>query len=192
LILRQYGPVPADAIAALIKELDHKDARVRAKAVLVLGQFGTSARPAVPALTRALKDADEQVRLLAALTLARIERKPLDDLEAVQNAVRQQGLALKDALQQRPVLAGQPVGQAIALGLPHLILIQAMGNPRLQMAYRHFFQLFISVVVAQQFDPRMTPLRQVFDQQMDLFGPEAIPALIDAINLVASHRVGFI
>jgi hypothetical protein len=35
-------------------------------------------------------------------------------------------------------------------------------------------------------------LRQVFDQQMNLLGPEAIPALIDAVNLVASHRVGFI
>jgi hypothetical protein len=67
-----------------------------------------------------------------------------------------------------------------------------MFNPRLQIAYRHFFQLFISVVVAQQFDPRMTPLRQVFDQQMSRLGPDAIPALVDAINLVASHRVGFI
>ncbi len=177
----------------MIRELDHKEPRVRAKAVLVLGQFGTAARPAVPALTRALKDNDEQVRLLAALSLARIERKPLDTLEAVENAVRQQGLALKEAFQQQmPLLAGQPAGQAIAFELPHLILVQAMMNPRLQLAYRHFFQLYISVVVSQQFDPRMTPLRQVFDQQMSLLGPEAIPALIDAINLVASHRVGFI
>jgi hypothetical protein len=51
---------------------------------------------------------------------------------------------------------------------------------------------YIAVVLGQQFDPRLTPLRDFLDGQLQRLGTEAIPALIDAVNLVISHRLGFI
>jgi hypothetical protein len=198
LILRQYGPVPADAIAALVKQTEDKDPQVRAKAVLVLTQFGTVARPAVPALTRASKDENEQVRVLAALSLARIERKPLDNLEAIQNTIRRNALGFKQAAEKQ-MLAFQVregVGEQIAAAARDFnhpfVVLQAINDPRVQTSYRQFFLFYISVVLASQANLGMTPVRAMLEQQIEQMGPECIPALVYAVNLVCSHRLGFV
>jgi HEAT repeat protein len=204
LIFRQFGPVPADAVNGLIRELENKDARVRAKAVLLLAQFGEAARPAVPALTRALKDPDEQVKVLAAVSLARIERKPLDNLEGIQNVVRQQALVLNQA-GQRQMLAAQGGGVAVQVGgvpvagmqvdgpNPQQLMLAAMADFALQAAYRQWLMFYVAVVVHNQAtNAPLSPFDFFLDSQISLLGPQAIPALVDVINMVVTHRIGYI
>jgi hypothetical protein len=70
--------------------------------------------------------------------------------------------------------------------------MQALARSPLQQGYQQFFQMYIWVVVAQGVSPDLAPLRMAMEQQMTVMGPECIPALVDAINLVITQRIGFI
>lgn len=69
--VRALPVLGAGAVAAVVTQLDAKEATTRRWALVVLAQFGDAAREAKPAIERRRSDPDEEVRMLAERILAR-------------------------------------------------------------------------------------------------------------------------
>jgi HEAT repeat protein len=165
----QGGAKAADPLITCIKELRDKNPQVLIQAALALGEMGAKAKPALPALTRALDNDNTQVRLSVALAISRIQgAKARADL-AVQRILRQ----IKDQTDDLRALLGMPLNQELY-------------SPAVQTQIRNFLKSYIIVKVATRSD---LPSGD-FDKILGQLGQEAIPALVDAMNVVASLGLG--
>lgn len=73
-VIRRLGPeAEAEAVAALVPQVDARDPRIRRTAIAYLEEFAPRSGVADPALNRALRDDDRIARCLAALALSEIE-----------------------------------------------------------------------------------------------------------------------
>ncbi|MFL5339069.1 MAG: HEAT repeat domain-containing protein, partial [Gemmataceae bacterium] len=67
-----HAEAPKPDVSKLIKDLGHRDRKVRARAAKALGDLGTPAQEAVPALIDVLRDKEPEVKAPAAQALAQI------------------------------------------------------------------------------------------------------------------------
>ena len=74
LLLAACGP-SKEELPGLIKELSHKDGRVRNQAALRIARMGSDGKPAVKPLIRLLKDDSAGIRTSAAYALRNIGTK---------------------------------------------------------------------------------------------------------------------
>jgi HEAT repeat protein len=70
------GDAHKDAVPLLGKMLAHKEAKVRAQAVVALHQLGPAAAPVVDALRAVMKDDDPQIAFWATSAVCRLDPKP--------------------------------------------------------------------------------------------------------------------
>jgi HEAT repeat protein len=75
--LGQHGPKAREAVPALLKALEDRDADVRASAAHALGAIGPEAKAALPRLREALKDRNPRVGRFAQNALTKIEPDPV-------------------------------------------------------------------------------------------------------------------
>lgn len=85
---RPPNPVTPEAVAFLVRTLDHEDWNVRSLAAFVLGELGATGRGAAPRLARQVRDAHPIARAAAAHALGRLQVKDRDALDALTDALR--------------------------------------------------------------------------------------------------------
>ncbi|MCI0683278.1 MAG: HEAT repeat domain-containing protein [Gemmataceae bacterium] len=180
-ILKQFGKNPGDAVQPLIKKLKEKDAMERMGAAWALGQIGAPARDAVAPLQKILKDPLPQARVVAFNALKQIDQELILDqnplLREWHEALERQidGMRLVQVKFQNSV--------ALDSRKDHFKI--ALRNPHIQMHYDQLTQIYVAMAVNG--NPRNPQLERLFDHA----GPEAIPALVKAVNMVANLNFGF-
>jgi HEAT repeat protein len=71
-VLGKIGPEAADAVPALLKQVNNEEAVVRREVLFALGKIGPAAKDAVPAALACVDDPDAAVRYSAVYSLGRI------------------------------------------------------------------------------------------------------------------------
>jgi hypothetical protein len=161
---------PKKEFEPLVQDLRSKDAQVRTQAALQLAELGAKAQPALPMLLKVLEDDDPQTRLVAAMVIARIERKKAEVVAATQRAFLE---AEKQFAQPwRPVTAAQ--------------LQVALTDPVIQARSRMMVMAYIFAKGIDPYDRFHLP-----PPPIEKLGPEAVPALVEGLNIVAANRIGF-
>lgn len=127
--------------------------------------FGSEARPAVPALTKSLLDEHELIRFMAAEVLLRIEPR------------NQQALKIANAA-RAAIPALRPAGQR-----QHQLDV-ALEDPLLQAQFDQIIRLYIIATASHT-------LIGGLDERINSLPPEAVPALVRGLNLVAMYQIGF-
>ena len=173
-ILKQFGKNPADAVAPLIKTLQGKDAGDRLGAAWALGQIGLPARDAVPALRKALNDPQPQLRMVAWNSLKQINQEVLEDESPF---LREWNRAMEQQIQAAALLQGKLRENRFEISLK---------DPTTQRFYDNMTQLYVAASLAKNVRLQ-AEVYHVFLQA----GPEAIPALVRGVNLIAKLRIGF-
>jgi HEAT repeat protein len=172
LVQARFGAARPEMVAQLRKDLDDKDPLVRMKAALALGELAPQSQAAADAMKKALRDADPKVRLAA--------------VEGLQREITAMGEALKaEEKAQRK--------------LRRPALLKAMNDPAVQAPLDRFLTLYIAVKGkhSQLQSKGIGNLMAAgfglgsLDATVDNLGPEAIPALVRALNLAAAYKVGF-
>ncbi|HZV05389.1 MAG TPA: HEAT repeat domain-containing protein [Gemmataceae bacterium] len=165
-ILKQFGKTTAENVKVLAGRLQDKDANIRAQALMALTVFGMAARPAVPALNKALQDENDSIRYMAAVVLLGIDPNNKEALKAATNTAGAVP-ALRFAAQR------QRVRQIDAV----------LEDPVLQEQYDRIISFYI-IVTATRGAGVHTP-------DISSLPPEAVPALVRGLNLVATYQLGF-
>jgi len=179
-ILKQFGKNPGDAVQPLIKKLKTREGMEQIGAAWALGQIGLQARDAVPELQKLLKEAPPQLRMMALLALKQIDQEIRIDENPI---LREWNLALEkrvDAMNQFQLKHARLAPEKRLT--PFQMSLQ---NPQVQQHYGGLAQMYVSMSVTR--GPRVPALERLFDGA----GPEAIPALVQAVNMVASLNFGF-
>jgi HEAT repeat protein len=114
--------VGATEMPRLLKELEHKDARVRAEAAEDLGQLGADARGALPKLRDALRDPDGHVRVFAAEAITGIDLKSLPPLDTLLAALQDGDQDVRGAAAAALAGLGARAGDAVPAFLAALRL----------------------------------------------------------------------
>jgi HEAT repeat protein len=153
-------------LTPLLKELVDTDPQVRIKTALTLGSLGAQAKSALPALRKVLADDNVQVRLSAAMAIAHIQRNEAEIPLAVQRTLR----AVRDEMED----------------LQKLLSASQRYSPAVQAQLRNFIMAYIILKVTSRAgtDTRM------YDRYLDNLGPEALPAVVDGVNVVAGLGLG--
>ena len=165
----QIPAAPANPLTPLIKDLTDKEPKNRIKAALTLGSMGIQAKTALPALNRALSDENVQVRFTAAMAISHIQRNKAENELVVSRILREIRDQAED-LQRLLMPAVRP----------------GTVNPVVQAQLRDFILTYITVKVSA----RSLDNTRWLDDLLQNVGPEAIPALIDGVNMVASLGLG--
>jgi HEAT repeat protein len=202
--LARQGAVRAEEVARLEKLLDDKDLQKRLGAVLALARLARRSPAAVKALTGALRHDDLQVRLAAAEVLAdggpevrRVRVEAEQALQAIQEANRARRRQLVHRAMSDPEVQARLNG---FLGL--LIAYKASTSGECRGS--------VPVAGPMRITPGLTGRRPVplpaqrggladamtaFDRALDAtlanLGPEAIPALVRAVNHLLQNPTGF-
>ncbi len=150
----------ATAAEAVVTRLDHRDYRVRSKAVKRLGELGPAAEVAVPALMRSLSDKHWQVRLDAAMVLGAI-----GDEQAVDALVA----CLADRKSNVRLWAWKAIRAIGEKAMPVLISHLSSTSPHKKRYYRN--EAGQKVMVPAEIRSRMNSL-----------GPMPVPFLADALD----------
>lgn len=169
-ILKQFGKTTVENVKVLAGKLQDKNPKVRAKAVMALTVFGSAARPAVPALSKTLQDENDWIRLMAAVVLLRLDPMHKEALKVANTAL---GLipAMQPAAQRRRQLEA------------------AMNDPVLQAQFDRIIHLFI--ILATSPCRVQEAMMSTMDNLIDSLPPEAVPALVRGLNLIATFQIGF-
>jgi HEAT repeat protein len=176
-VLQQFGKNPADIVTALTKTLQAADPAHRLGAAWALGQMGLPAKDAIAPLQKALQDQNPQVRVAAWMALSQIRNDAIERTHPLLQEWR------RSVDQQLEFLRKNQLTMA---DLRRLRFEQLMNNPHVQRHYDSLVQVHISQSLMR--DKYMAKdLDKIFAQA----GPEAIPSLVKAINLVASLNIGF-
>jgi hypothetical protein len=184
-VLAQFGRRPKDAVRPLILALEDDDPNQRAAAAVTLGNIGQDARQAVPALKKALNDPKVRVRLSAAGALLLVDEKSHNEADKtfaqMLAEMEKRASALQGLIQAR--LARQAS------------LMQALAEPVLQSYCNEVVGTFIIAIAAHPPRPcgeQLTAFQQQAQCLMQNLGPEAVPCLVQGVNLITSTRLGFI
>jgi HEAT repeat protein len=182
-ILEKFGPRGQDAVASLLKDLRDKDPKVRAQAATGLAALGAQAKAAIAALNKALEDEDADVRTAAALALTQIDAQWMQQKNNRERLDRLLGKELP--LPHAPGLSWRE--------LPPEVVHKIMDDPKAQARFLRLFKGYVGVVIATDHQIRedFKAWRAQADLQLDSVGPEAVLALIAAINEVVRWRLGF-
>jgi HEAT repeat protein len=192
-------------VPGLIQKLSDKDIGTRVAAALTLGQIGKDADPAIPQLTRLLKDDDKQVQNAARQALAQLDRKNAeayskklrrDQEEWLRDAKSQARFAAKAGkfvqrtqLEQLKIVNPQAAFQiALADGGSQKLGVVIRNVP--QQAYmRQVVMMHIAYSLMK--DPPSDAVDWISDRINDT-GVEAVPALVEGLNLAMRYRLGFV
>ena len=212
-LLPQFGPLARNAIGPLTDALQDRNAGVRMGAAVALGQVGKDAADALPALGQLLQDTNPSVQLAAMSAIRQITGLDQADQQALGLLTQQQQQWLK-LMQQVEQQAWQSLSQqltdaqkAIDQRLAQLAL-KTQANPggpttnweafhdaTLRQLYARVFQQYVTGALASRAGLGKEEKRLAQDQAVrDLLkdaGPEAIPALVDTLNLVQQFKQGF-
>jgi HEAT repeat protein len=171
-ILKQFGKTTSENIKVLADRLQDKNPTVRAQASMALTVFGLAARPAAPALSKLLHDENESIRYMAAVVLLRLDPSNKDALKVASNTA---GVvpALQIALQEQR---------------QHQLDV-SLEDPVLQAQFDRVIHLFILGKVSPC--PITEQLMGPTDKLIDALPPEAVPALVRGLNLIANFQLGF-
>lgn len=153
-------------LTPLLKNLIDKDPQLRSKGALALGNIGPQARPALGALKKALADENDQVRLSAAMAIARIENSDARTNLAIRKVMRQ----IKNRMED--------------LGLR--LANQERYSPLVQAQIHDFIRTYIVLQVTGR--GSLEPIRS--GMMLRQLGPEAVPALVEGMNVVARLGLG--
>ncbi|MCI0465292.1 MAG: HEAT repeat domain-containing protein [Gemmataceae bacterium] len=195
-ILKQFGPKAADAVPYLVKSLADREEGKRLAATLALGEIGTVAQSAAPALTKLLQDASPRVRLAAASTLARIDPRREELAEKQFHlALAQADKALSplaDRLRKNRLLLDPNQGARVT---PKFGLVnrQALTDQTVQRYFGEIVMLHVSLSAIKPGRGGQAPidLRVQVGDLLSRLPPEAVPALIQGINLSYTYGLGF-
>ena len=136
-----------------VATLQKGDAPARSKAARALGRIGTGAKGAVPALSKALADEDGSVRIQAALALTKVDPAQWKTALPVLLAARN---GPDEALRAEAAAAWGGIGPGVRDAIPYLQDVLKGNDPQ---------------------------ARQKTVATFARFGPEAVPALVDALGL---------
>jgi hypothetical protein len=180
-ILKQFGKNPGDAVPHLVKDLREGNASSKIAAAWALGELGVHSRDAAPALQKAQNDPLAQVRVIALMALKQIGQDQFERDNPLfvewQRAVQKQALAMATTQARiQQTLTDDGAGKRFEYGLK---------NPQIQRFYNDLAQLYVyrSLMKLQG--------NKDIDRVLSQAGPEAIPAIVGAVNAVAALSVGF-
>jgi HEAT repeat protein len=204
-ILKQFGPKARDAVPHLIKHLSDPDMGNRLSAAISLGEIGADASEAVPALVKAMQDPIPTVRLAAAMALVKVdpsrkaalEQKARQALDQTEQALQAAAERLRAAQSLLPEAADpNPVSTAPCRPVNR----QALTDPAIQQQFDKIIQMFTLAASGRLgcdeeksfgSPDRIPGWRKDIKDLLDRLGPEAVPALVRALNRMARYQVGF-
>ncbi len=161
-VLGMIGADAKEAVPALMEIAKGKDSTRRALACVALGQIGPEAQKSVPTLTSLLNDKEVKVRVAAALALARIE----PDNPKAQNRLEEDIARISNS-KNSPGWLAQQDRQRVA-------------------SIERFIDFFI-YITSFEFG---VALSQRAKLEASRLGPDAIPALVRALNTLNVNKEG--
>lgn len=189
--LVQFGPRGRDAVRPLIKLMDDRDPGMRLGAVVALGQLGPEAAPAMPFLVKHLQNPDPRMRAAAATTLGQI------DPRNAQAGIRQIGTLVQMGNQ----VARKTEGNDLVDKIGNIPTRTALLNPGLQREFDQILDVHLmfsttpSVLRKNNVPPdviqQLNQINRQITQSIQRLPPEAVPALIRAVNKTAYFNLGF-
>ncbi|MCI0465290.1 MAG: HEAT repeat domain-containing protein [Gemmataceae bacterium] len=207
LVVEQFGPRPADAVAPLGRLLGDGQDGNRLAAALALGEIGADAKPAVPQLLKALQDRNAAVRAAAAAALARLDPskevmagKQFDSALARLDGIFLNARAELDRARER---LEQKLRQDNLTALQQLfrpVNRQALTDPLVQKHFNQIVDLHIFLSTYRPSSDLYRPganndersrLRTLVSDALSKLPPEAMPALVRGFNQALKIPVGF-
>jgi HEAT repeat protein len=190
--LISIGPA---GVPALVDLLQDKNALVRASAIYVLGQMGEGARDATPALAKALFDRELTNRSLAALSLGQIgpeAKAAIQPLRDLLNSSDKPSIRVAAAM----ALTRIDSDEAKAIERFRLEMAKAYGPPSAAMLAQWDLRRQVEVERLIDFFVWITSFNFGDGLKLDAhrmvarLGPEAIPAMARALNVLQENPEG--